>query len=311
MSHISDGNKLDVLFILDTTGGMEGRIDEMYANLMNILYGIAASGLALSDIRVGLVDFRDHDYKPPSKDYGFAKGSDVSAIKARMQSLQVVQGGDGPEAQCEALNTASNTGWMPTALKIAIMITDSPPHGIGEDGDTLPNGCPSRMAFYLHCNHILNFSQRMIAGKMVPLMNSGELRPIIIGLVTESVDIHRLAIQYKAQIAAIQLSKADPEAISQILFDDWQAVGIQAHSFTFENIYEADDSAAHNAKVWVDAKQIDVVTKQKLNQASVDFRIKWNFRTGDGPKPTEISLTWKQVSRAQVDAIVAAALRKK
>lgn len=35
--------------------------------------------------------------------------------------------------------------WRPNATKVAVLISDAPPHGLGEKDDGFPNGCP--------CNH--------------------------------------------------------------------------------------------------------------------------------------------------------------
>jgi hypothetical protein len=49
-------------------------------------------------------------------------------------------GGDEPDA----LAAANNADWRAEGRKIVVLITDSPPHGIGEDGDAFPKGCPLR-----------------------------------------------------------------------------------------------------------------------------------------------------------------------
>jgi hypothetical protein len=53
--------------------------------------------------------------------------------------LVATGGGDGPEAQSDALSAAPNVDWKDNATKIVILITDSPQHGIGEDGDGFPS----------------------------------------------------------------------------------------------------------------------------------------------------------------------------
>ena len=122
---------------------MQPCIDEVRARLESMLEGVAASGrFALPDIRVGVIGFRDHGSEFLTKDLGF--DSDFGVLKAKLQSLHASGGGDGPEGQCDALDAASNAAWRDEALKVTIMITDSPPHGIGEVGDKLPNGCPLR-----------------------------------------------------------------------------------------------------------------------------------------------------------------------
>lgn len=52
-----------------------------------------------------------------------------------LSSLIASGGGDGPEAQTAALADALNMQWSEKAIKLVILITDSPPHGLGESGD--------------------------------------------------------------------------------------------------------------------------------------------------------------------------------
>lgn len=41
-------------------------------------------------------------------------------------------GGDGPEAVTAGLKAAMELEWRPAASKMAVLIADAPPHGIGE-----------------------------------------------------------------------------------------------------------------------------------------------------------------------------------
>jgi hypothetical protein len=51
-------------------------------------------------------------------------------------------GGDGPEAVADGLHDILNLTWRPNSTKVCVLIADAPPHGLGEDGDGFPNGCP-------------------------------------------------------------------------------------------------------------------------------------------------------------------------
>lgn len=61
-----------------------------------------------------------------------------------LASLNATGGGDGPEASTAALAEALNMEWEQDAVKIVVLITDAPPHGIGENGDGFPDGSPDR-----------------------------------------------------------------------------------------------------------------------------------------------------------------------
>jgi len=56
-------------------------------------------------------------------------------MRKNLASLVASGGGDGPEAQTAALARALDMEWADNAIKIVILITDAPPHGIGEVGD--------------------------------------------------------------------------------------------------------------------------------------------------------------------------------
>ena len=72
----------------------------------------------------------------------------MKVLKRIVNGLQPLGGGDGPEAQTLALNGALRSAWNEDAKKIAILITDSPPHGIGEAGDDYPKKSPEGDEFY-------------------------------------------------------------------------------------------------------------------------------------------------------------------
>ena len=77
-----------------------------------------------------------------TKNFGFT--SSISTMKQNLKGLTADGGGDGPEASSAALADALNTEWKEEATKMVVLITDAPPHGIGETGDGFPNGSPDR-----------------------------------------------------------------------------------------------------------------------------------------------------------------------
>ena len=125
---------------------MQTYIDQVRNNIQQMCDTLVATGKwARRDLRFGFITFRDH---PPQEDtyvtrvYPFE--SDVKAIKSSLEKVKAEGGGDGPEAQCDALYEALTAGWKPGSTKVAVLITDSPPHGIKEEEDGFPKGCPER-----------------------------------------------------------------------------------------------------------------------------------------------------------------------
>ena len=139
----------DVVFLQDTTGSQGRYIQSARKAIRDICDKISASGHISKDlIRFGLIAFRDH---PPQeqtyvvKEFRFT--ADVDVMQNNLAGLVASGGGDGPEAQTAALAAALNMDWAENSMKIVILITDSPPHGIGELGDAFI-ASPDRMFFH-------------------------------------------------------------------------------------------------------------------------------------------------------------------
>ena len=127
--------------------------------------------LSTSDsLRIGLIAYRyahptpsallgssldglNRDHPPQDNSYvtnSFAFTSDVGKVKESLKGLyasggeyrqpcglveelmQLGIGGDGPEAVTAGLKAAMELEWRPAASKMAVLIADAPPHGIGE-----------------------------------------------------------------------------------------------------------------------------------------------------------------------------------
>jgi hypothetical protein len=56
----------------------------------------------------------------------------VEVIKQNLSTLYASGGGDGPEAVTAALKAACDLEWRQSATRLAVLIADAPPHGIGE-----------------------------------------------------------------------------------------------------------------------------------------------------------------------------------
>ncbi len=117
--------RLDVLFLLDTTGSMG---DEL-AQLQNNILGISAQIDALRvDARYGLVTYRDRGDAYVTRLYDFTP--DVAAFQASLRSERADGGGDEPESLNEALhNAVHNVSWRgDDSVKLVFLVADAPPH---------------------------------------------------------------------------------------------------------------------------------------------------------------------------------------
>ena len=109
------------------------------------------SGLLKKDkgLQLALLAFRDHKDNYPENDYlvndfGGNFTDDVDVVLSNLKALDTGEGGDGPEASTAALDKALKLKWRDDkdCTKVAILITDAPPHGIGEKKDWYENGDP-------------------------------------------------------------------------------------------------------------------------------------------------------------------------
>lgn len=130
------------MFIQDVTGSQQPYIDQVRNDINQICQDLCLRGnFAPNDLRFGLVAFRDH---PPQDTtlltQTFDFSSDPGTFASNLSTFTATGGGDGPEAQGDALDAAFGAKWNDDATRVAVLITDSPPHGIKEDNDGFPDG---------------------------------------------------------------------------------------------------------------------------------------------------------------------------
>lgn len=114
---------LDVMFVLDSTGSMWGRIEgaKAYASRM-------ADVVAAARGRVALVEYRDagDDFVAVTR---VPLTSDVEEFRTALAAVTPNGGGDAPEALLAALMEGFDTlDWRPGATKAAVVLTDDTYH---------------------------------------------------------------------------------------------------------------------------------------------------------------------------------------
>jgi predicted RNA-binding protein with EMAP domain len=128
-------NKVDVVFVIDTTGSMSPFISMARTNIKRIIDD-ASSKL---DIMCGVVEFRDHPPEDTSfvtKVHKFGKSAlgNSDKIKSVIQRIAPSGGGDEPEAVYDGVYAAA-TGidWRSgTSARIIVLVGDAMPHAIME-----------------------------------------------------------------------------------------------------------------------------------------------------------------------------------
>jgi Mg-chelatase subunit ChlD len=128
--------KVDVVFVLDTTGSMGGLLEGAKRKIWSITNEIAR-GKPTPDIRIGLVAYRDKGEAYVTQETDLT--DDLDGIYKKLQGFKAVGGGDGPEHVNAGLKAGIEKMTWSTdkeALRIIFLVGDAPPHeDYGDDFD--------------------------------------------------------------------------------------------------------------------------------------------------------------------------------
>jgi Mg-chelatase subunit ChlD len=125
--------KLDVLFLIDTTGSMGDEIGRLKDSVRSVAERVAALP-AESDLRLGMTLYRDRGDLFVTRTFDFTSSVDV--FKTALAEVQAAGGGDTPEDLDAGLHEAvSKPSWRgDDTVKLMFLIADAPPHLDYQDG---------------------------------------------------------------------------------------------------------------------------------------------------------------------------------
>ncbi len=133
--------RVEVCFVLDTTGSMGGLIEGAKQKIWSIANEIAAAKPS-PELKLGLVAFRDRGDEYVVKSWPLS--DDIDAIYGHLRELKADGGGDTPESVNEALAEAVHKmAWSQDrqVLKLIFLVGDAPPHMDYADGPKYPEVC--------------------------------------------------------------------------------------------------------------------------------------------------------------------------
>ena len=125
--------KLDVLFLIDTTGSMGDEIDRLKDSVRSVSERI--SGLPGDvDLRLGMTVYRDRGDLFVTRTFDFTGSVDV--FKTALAAVRADGGGDTPEDLNAGLHEAvTSPSWRgDDTVKLMFLIADAPPHLDYQDG---------------------------------------------------------------------------------------------------------------------------------------------------------------------------------
>jgi uncharacterized protein YegL len=120
--------RIEVVFVLDTTGSMSGLIEGAKKKIWSVANRML-DGEPRPDVRLGLVGYRDRGDDYVTQQYDLS--DDVDSIYAHLMAFQAGGGGDTPESVNQALHEAvSAFDWSedPSVYRVIFLVGDAPPH---------------------------------------------------------------------------------------------------------------------------------------------------------------------------------------
>src|SRR5438045_2445130 len=133
--------RIEVCFVLDTTGSMGGLIEGAKQKIWSIANEMI-SAKPTPELKLGLIGYRDRGDEYVVK--SFQLTDDIDSIYGDLRDFKAEGGGDEPESVNEALAEAiEKMPWSQDrkVLKIIFLVGDAPPHMDYADGLKYPELC--------------------------------------------------------------------------------------------------------------------------------------------------------------------------
>jgi hypothetical protein len=125
--------RVEVAFVLDTTGSMGGLIEGAKRRIWSIAR-LIGEGRPRPELRIALVGYRDQGDAYVTRVHDFS--SDMDAVYANLSAFDAGGGGDWPEHVSRALSDAVHrVSWSQgEALRLIFLVGDAPPQVGYQDG---------------------------------------------------------------------------------------------------------------------------------------------------------------------------------
>ena len=194
--------RIEVCFVLDTTGSMSGLIEGAKQKIWSIANEMVAAR-PTPEIRLGLVGYRDRGDEYVVKTFSLT--DDIDAVYAHLRAFRADGGGDTPESVNEALYEAVNKmDWSQDrrVLKIIFLVGDAPPHMDYDNAPKYPEICQAAMKKDLIINTVQCGSlaqttpvwqeiARLSEGSFAAIAQSGNMAVIATPMDAELAELNR------------------------------------------------------------------------------------------------------------------------
>lgn len=146
--------RIEVCFVLDTTGSMSGLIEGAKEKIWSIANEMIAAK-PTPELKLALIGYRDRGDEYVTKLTDLT--ADIDTIHAKLMEFTANGGGDGPESVNQALHEAvTKVAWSDDrdVLKIVFLVGDAPPHMDYEQDVRYPEVCQAAMKRDLVINSV-------------------------------------------------------------------------------------------------------------------------------------------------------------
>jgi hypothetical protein len=232
-------------------------------NIKQIVEEIVAA--EKSDVQFCLIQYRDH---PPQDSTFIVKTSDwtgsVSKMKKYVDEMSAAGGGDGPEAVTAALYAARHLTYRKESVRVAVLIADAPPHGLGESGDGFPNGDPDGhdpiviakemaslgiviysvavepgLGSFKYARDFMRALAKCTDGQFLPLTNAKLLPKVIAGGAAEELSLNKVAEEVEKEIEKLKTTapSMSEEEMLRHATESLQKKGITTNQLAVEDVY--------------------------------------------------------------------------
>lgn len=202
----------------------------------------------------------------------------IKEAKQNVGTMKADGGGDGPESLADGIHAVTQCDFRKDAIKIVVLISDAPPHGLGDHGDGFPDGCPcghdphALVADAFRSREIVVYSvgcepaiqgntamllrawSKMTGGRYVPLGNAAALGSLIIGGAKEELELDKLATLIDEECVRVReegTSKGvvldDAEVFAQVT-SKLQSRGVQTRQVRVDDVTGSESADAAKSR---------------------------------------------------------------
>ncbi len=211
--------RIEVVFVLDTTGSMGGLIEAAKQKIWAIANTLVSADKA-TDINFGLIGYRDRNDAYITKLTDLTE--DIDAVYSELMMFQAAGGGDGPESVNQALYEAIHkVKWTKgdSVYRVIYLVGDAPPHMDYDDDITYKDSCKvaAERGIFINTIQCGNQADTTPIWQEIAQMSEGQFAQIEQsgGAIVQESPFDRDIAEYSKKLDATRMYYGDAAAWSQ------------------------------------------------------------------------------------------------